>query len=116
MNQSTTKTRRHEGRRECLLVSSSCLRVFVLLLSVPVPHPSIAAEAASRLSKLEVYPPGVQLDHKADLQRIVVVGTDDSGETRDLTAIAKITITPPLAGYESGRLRPLQNGEASIGV
>src|SRR5262245_58604145 len=61
------------------------------------------AEVSSPLIKLSVYPSSIQLDHKADLQRIVLVGTYDNGETRDLTSAAKLSFTPaPLAVYEAG--------------
>ncbi len=87
--------------------------------AAPATRPALAAtrpaEAPVVLAHLAIYPPAIRLEHRADLQRIVIVGTYSNGETRDLTATAKLTFAPePLAIYENGRLRPTKNGECTL--
>ncbi len=87
-------------------------------------RPAVASQpaAASRpaaepvkLVSLAVYPPAIQLDHKADWQRVVLVGTYSNGETRDLTAGAAISPgAEPLAVWDGHALRPVKNGEGAI--
>src|SRR5437763_749412 len=64
----------------CLLISAS----FV-----------VTAAADGRLTDLNVYPPDINLNTKADQQRFIVVATRDDGVTLDVTAQSQIKLLDP---------------------
>ncbi|MEP0843150.1 MAG: DUF1549 domain-containing protein, partial [Phycisphaerae bacterium] len=83
----------------------------------PDTRPAATRPSGPNLVELNLYPPSIQLDHQNDVQRFVVVGRYDNGETRDLTAVAKVTFEPEkIVGLDSGRLRPLANGSTTLTV
>ena len=60
-------------------------RIALLLaaLSLPLPRPT------ARSSRVNVYPPDINLSTKADLQRFIVVATRDDGVTLDVTSAGR---------------------------
>jgi hypothetical protein len=67
-------------------VMKYALSVLVLFASVS------AAWAEPSITKLDVYPPDINLATKADLQRYVVVATRDDGVTLDVTAQSAVKL------------------------
>jgi len=79
--------------------------------------------AEPKLVRLSIYPPRIALEHQADVQRVLIVGTYDTGQTRHLSRKAKITIEPGgICGRaigEGGRdaplfIEPRANGKATL--
>ncbi|MDP6930690.1 MAG: DUF1549 domain-containing protein [Planctomycetota bacterium] len=78
----------------------------------------ITSGLSAQESALSIYPAEVSLNGKRDFQRIVVVATDASGLTRDVSAQAKIEFSAPgLATIENGRIfDPTKDGTSEITV
>ena len=93
-------------------------------LAVRAAEPMAAATALPaesmpkrKIVSLEVQPAKVRLDGKFDTAQVLVTATLDSGERTDVTRLAKLRIEGDCAAVtKSGRIDPLKNGTASLGV
>ncbi len=67
------------------------------------------------LTALAILPPQITLDNQRDVQRIVVLGTYDGGESLDLTPVAALALGDPgIAQYKDGRLYPSRDGATQL--
>ncbi len=72
---------------------------------------------AGAYSKIEVYPPDVQLHTRGDKQQFVVMATRPDGVTLEVTAQAKVTLADPkLVKLEGQTLRPAADGQTAMTV
>jgi hypothetical protein len=80
---------------------------------------SLAAPAWAEpaITTLNVYPPDISLDTKADLQRYVVVATRDDGVTLDVTAQAAAKVVDAnLCKLENHTLYPQADGQTTLEI
>ena len=89
----------------------------ILLFMMPLNPVAAGFDAVG----IEVFPPQVQLDSAGDRQRIVVQARAADGRTRDVTAVAEVTLSEPnLAAAEQTAgglvIRPAVDGEGSVRV
>ena len=56
------------------------------------------AASAANVTRIDVYPPDVNLNTKLDLQRFIVVATRDDGVTLDVTTAAAVKLGRRRAG------------------
>ncbi|HVX63591.1 MAG TPA: DUF1549 and DUF1553 domain-containing protein [Pirellulales bacterium] len=76
-----------------------------------------AARADATITKIEVFPPDVNLNTARDRQRIIVMATRTDGVTLDVTAQAQATLAnPALAKLASSTLYPQADGETTLNV
>jgi hypothetical protein len=87
-------------------------------LSVLVLFASVSATwAEPSITKLDVYPPDINLATKADLQRYVVVATRDDGVTLDVTAQSAVKLVDSgLCRHEKNVLYPQADGQTTLEV
>src|SRR5688500_11634116 len=78
------------NRRVAVMSRQLTVFTFVTLLSL-----ASSALADGKLLAVNVYPPDIRLNTKADLQRFVVVATRDDGVTLDVTSTAKVKFADP---------------------
>ena len=86
----------------------------IALAGTLLAHPAIAGAG----ERLTIYPAVIALDDAGDTQRIVVVATDDSGGTRDVTATVQLTLADEgvcrLDRSVTSRLIPLADGQTVL--
>lgn len=74
-----------------------------------------AAASAAELTRIDVYPPDIQLSTKQDFQRLIVVATRDDGVTADVTHAAAIRLADPAVARLDGRtLYPAADGQTTL--
>lgn len=67
--------------------------------------------------QLTIYPTGIDLNDSTGRQQIVVIGTDESENSRDWTRHARITSShPEIAEVRNGVVYPRADGEAAIKI
>jgi hypothetical protein len=89
------------------------LTLLTLLLALS----PFAKAAEPSLTKLEVFPPDVNLTTARDRQLLVVQATYSNGITRDVTAESSITpANPALLRRDGNTFRPLADGETTLTV
>ncbi len=87
---------------------------FALLATLALAAPAWAEQA---ITTLNVYPPDINLNTKADLQRFVVVATRDDGVTLDVTAQAAVKLVDAnLCKLDKSTLTPLADGQTTLEV
>lgn len=87
----------------------------LLFTSADLSRASDNAQPPSALMNLVIYPSEISLEHQRDYQRIVIIGTNANGATRDVTSQAAISFSSDgVAAYKDGLLRPLNNGESVL--
>lgn len=92
-------------------VATVILSGFASLLSVA--H----AQAAPAITKLDVYPPNVNLSTLRDRQPVLVIATRADGVTMDVTAQSQFTLAnPAFAKLEGATLLPVADGETTLQV
>ena len=75
------------------------------------------ALAEPQITAVNVYPPDINLNTKADLQRFVVVATRDDGVTLDVTGQAAVKLVDPsLCRLESNVLYPQADGQTTLEI
>lgn len=75
------------------------------------------ALAAGPLNSVAVYPPDINLNTKADLQRFIIVATREDGVTLDVTAQADIKLADPkLCRLENNILYPAADGQTTLNI
>lgn len=73
--------------------------------------------SANTLTKVEVFPPEVNIQTARGNQRIVIQASYDDGITRDVTSQAKVTITDPkIAKLDKAIVLPVGDGKCFIQV
>jgi hypothetical protein len=73
--------------------------------------------AQSKVTSIAVYPPDVQLNTKADLQRFIVVATRDDGVTLDVTSQAAVKLAAEgVARLDKNILYPMADGQTSLDI
>jgi hypothetical protein len=73
--------------------------------------------AQPKVTSIAVYPPDVQLNTKADLQRFIVVATRDDGVTLDVTSQAAVKLAAEgIARLDKGILYPVADGATSLDI
>lgn len=78
---------------------------------------SSAAFAQSQVTRIDVYPPEVNLSTKADLQRYIIVATRDDGVTLDVTAQATAKLAETAcARLEKNVLYPIADGQTTLDI
>jgi hypothetical protein len=91
-------------------------RVFLLVLAAILPGPAASAGEPS-LTKLEAYPPEIQLTGARDRQLVVVQATYENGITRDVTAEAAIApADPSLVRRDGNTYWAVKDGPTTIRV
>src|SRR4051812_29680468 len=76
-----------------------------------------APSAQPKGASIAVYPPDVQLNTKADLQRFIVVATRDDGVTLDVTSQAAVKLAAEgIARLDKGVLYPVADGATSLDI
>ncbi len=92
-------------------------RTFGLALLAVASAAANVGRAEPQATKIEVFPPDVQLSTAADLQRFVVLATRADGVTEDVTTKAKATLgDPKLAKVDGNTLYPLADGQSQLVV
>jgi hypothetical protein len=71
---------------------------------------------AAKLTKIDVRPSSVTLNGPFSYSQLLVTGTLDSGETLDVTRIAKVEVPSCLAISAAGLVRPLVDGSGDVVV
>lgn len=72
---------------------------------------------AAQVTRIDVYPPNVQLETSRDRQSVIVVATRDDGVTLDVTAAAKLSLADAkLARLEGNTLHPTTDGQTALHV
>lgn len=100
--------------RNCL--NRNLCAVALIALSILAGTQS-AAVADTVVSKVEVFPPNVELSTSRDSQRLVVVGTRADGVTLDLTNQAQLkAANAALVRFEGPVALPAADGETTIDV
>jgi hypothetical protein len=78
---------------------------------------STTNQGKARLSGLQSYPPAINLDSAGSRQEMVVQASYDNGVTRDVTAMAKLTVADPhLAGITNAVVAPRSNGMTELRI
>lgn len=86
-------------------------------LSVVTGEPPAAAETASPIVRLEVFPTTVELRGQRHYRRLVVTGVDARGEVRDLSREATFsTDQDGVVSTEGAVIRPLADGSTTVTV
>ncbi len=76
-----------------------------------------AEEPLATAVRLEVFPDRIQIDHGGDHPRVIVVATDATGLTRDVTAEVSVTVRGEVVTWDpEGRCHPRQDGEGQLEV
>ena len=89
--------------------STTALTLVLALASVALAEPKVTA--------VNVYPPDVNLNTKADLQRFIVVATRDDGVTLDVTAQAAAKLVDPnLCRLDKNVLYPQADGQTTLEI
>lgn len=87
-----------------------CLLSVIAMLAGP-------AASAAELTRIDVYPPDIQLNTNRDFQRLIVVATRDDGVTTDVTHAAAIRLADPALARLDGRtLYPATDGQTTVEV
>jgi hypothetical protein len=87
------------------------------LLSVIAILVGTAAAPAAELTRIDVYPPDIQLNTNQDFQRLIVVATRDDGVTTDVTRAAAVRLADPAVARLDGRtLYPAIDGQTTVEV
>ena len=90
-------------------------RTIGLLSAVALLVLTQTAHAEPKVVALNVYPPDIHLNTKADLQRYIVVATRDDGVTLDVTSQAAIKLTNPApCKMEQNALYPVVDGATTL--
>ncbi len=73
--------------------------------------------ADSTVTKIEVFPPDIELSTSRDRQPLVVMATRADGVTLDVTAQATLTPTnPAMVRFDGSAVYPVADGEAAINI
>ena len=76
-----------------------------------------SARADATITKIEVFPPDVNLNTSRDRQRFIVMATRADGVTVDVTAQAQVALAnPALAKLEASTLYPQADGATTLNV
>jgi len=88
------------------------------LLSLGLAVAMAATSAAeSKIVKLDVFPPDVELSTRRDRQQVIALVTREDGVTVDVTSEAKLALADPkLARLEGNTLHPASDGETTLKV
>lgn len=75
------------------------------------------ANAQTKVASIAVYPADIQLNTKADLQRVIVVATRDDGVTLDVTAQAQVKLAQEgIAKLDKLALYPIADGKTTLDI
>ena len=76
-----------------------------------------AAASAANVTRIDVYPPDINLNTKLDFQRFIVVATRDDGVTLDVTNAAAVRLADAAPARLDGRtLYPAADGNTTLEV
>jgi hypothetical protein len=82
--------------------------------SAPLEDPN---EPDQNLESIAVYPSSVSLETQRDYHRLIVIATDKSSVTRDVTQSARLEVSnPEIAHLKGTTLHPLQDGSTEVKV
>lgn len=96
--------------------SRSLVHITLALACLTGPS-SFHARANGQPTRLDIYPPDIQISTAAGRQRFVVVATRSDGVTEDVTAKAKATLSDSKpARLEGNVLLPVADGKAILSV
>ena len=99
----------YQNGRETIVKSLLSLVVTFLLAA--------SAMAEGQITGVAVYPPDINLNTSADLQRFIVVATRDDGVTLDVTQQAAIKLADPkLCRLEKNVLFPQADGQTKLEI
>jgi hypothetical protein len=71
---------------------------------------------ANAASTLKVFPATVELQGQDDRQTLVVQEVNDQGVTKDVTALAKLKLSEPIASLNGQMLSPLKDGSTRLSI
>jgi hypothetical protein len=87
----------------------------LLILTALTALGSSTALAQSKVARIDVYPPEINLTTKADLQRYIIVATRDDGVTLDVTAQAQAKLADAAyARLDKHALYPVADGQTTL--
>jgi hypothetical protein len=87
----------------------------LLILTALTALGSSTALAQSKVTRIDVYPPEINLTTKADLQRYIIVATRDDGVTLDVTAQAQAKLADAAyARLDKHALYPVADGQTTL--
>ena len=76
-----------------------------------------AAASAANVTRIDVYPPDINLTTKLDFQRLVVVATRDDGVTMDVTSAAAVRLADAAFARLDGRtVYPTADGNTTLEI
>ncbi|MCU0980620.1 MAG: hypothetical protein MUF25_15830 [Pirellulaceae bacterium] len=76
-----------------------------------------SAASAANVTRIDVYPPDINLNTKLDFQRLIVVATRDDGVTMDVTTAAAVRLADAAPARLDGRtLYPAADGNTTLEV
>jgi len=82
--------------------------------SAPLEDPN---EPDQNLESIAVYPSSVSLETQRDYHRLIVIATDKSSVTRDVTQSARLEVSnPEIAHLKGTTLHPLQDGSTEVKI
>src|SRR5687768_7555477 len=104
----------HYKHTFCWLCWLTALPLALLLLAISSAVRGEELPAGLKVVALEVRPTAAELKHKFDYRQILVTGKLETGESVDLTRIAKPQLSDAKVASIStdGQLRPAGNGSA----
>jgi len=83
--------------------------------AIPILLWTAATVSAANVTRIDVYPPDIQLSTKLDFQRLIVVATRDDGVTTDVTTAASVRLADPALVRLDGRtVYPAADGETTL--
>jgi hypothetical protein len=86
-------------------------------LAVLVLLGTATAASAANVTRIDVYPPDINLNTKLDFQRVIVVATRDDGVTMDVTTAAAVRLADAAPARLDGRtLYPAADGNTTLEV
>src|SRR5688572_332940 len=89
-----------------------------ILLAAAAPQIGNAQEALPeglKVVSIEVFPPSIELKHRFEYRQLFVTGKLESGESADLTRLAKLGGSPAFVAVSpSGLVRPVADGEEKL--
>ncbi len=106
-------TTRHCHRKELTVIRA----LPWILAGLAALSPFTATAADSPFTKIDVYPPDVNLQTLRDRQSFIVVGTYPDGVTVDLTGKAEVALADSkFARIDGNTLHPLADGQTTLNI
>lgn len=85
------------------------------IFAIPILLGTSAAVSAANVTRIDIYPPDIQLNTKLDFQRLIIVATRDDGVTTDVTSAASVGLADSALVRLDGRTAyPTADGETTL--